>query len=216
MKLKAAVFDLDGTILDTLMDLSIAVNYALKTCGYPVRSFEDIRQFVGNGALNLMKRALPGGYTEDELLRVLDLFNEYYEDHCEENTRPYEGITELIEELRDQGTATAVVSNKPDYGVQALCRRHFPGMFDIVIGQKEGIKIKPDPECLNSVMRELGSDKENTVYIGDSEVDIATGNNSGIKCILADWGFRDREVLEKAGAKIIVSSVDELRNELLG
>ena len=215
MKLKAAIFDLDGTILDTLKDLSIATNYALKECGYPERTYEEIRQFVGNGSLNLMRRALPEGYTEEELRRVHGVFNEYYKDHCEDNTGPYEGITELLTELKELGISLAVVSNKPDYGVQALCKRHFDGMFEVVIGQREGMKIKPDPECLKSVIEELGADPESSVYVGDSEVDIETGVNSGIKCILCEWGFRDRAVLERAGAEIIVSTTDELKKELL-
>lgn len=215
MKYNLAIFDLDGTILDTLEDLQRSLNHALKSCGYPERTYEEVRLFLGNGAINLVERSVPEGTGEAERMKVLEIFNQHYSIHCNDSTGPYDGITALLQSLRTAGMNTAVVSNKPDYGVQTLCAQHFEGLFDCVAGVKEGIRRKPAPDAVNAVLRELNIDKEKAVYIGDSEVDIATAQNAEMDCISVDWGFRDRAALMEAGAEIIVSGAAQLQQILL-
>ena len=210
MSLKAVIFDLDGTILDTLTDLSISLNFALDAHSFPERTIDEVRQMVGNGAKNLIKRAVPEGTGEEEREAVLKTFNEHYSVHCVDNTKPYEGIKEVMESCRSYGLSIDVVSNKPDYGVQTLCADHFPGLIDITVGQKEGVRIKPAPDSVNEVLRLLNITKEEAVYVGDSEVDVQTARNAGMKCIGVEWGFRDRKVLEDQGAWKIVSDMEEL------
>lgn len=210
MSLKAVIFDLDGTILDTLTDLSISLNFALDAHSFPERTIDEVRQMVGNGAKNLIKRAVPEGTGEEEREAVLNTFNEHYSVHCVDNTKPYEGIEEVMESCRSYGLSIDVVSNKPDYGVQTLCADHFPGLIDITVGQKEGVRIKPAPDSVNEVLRLLNITKEEAVYVGDSEVDVQTARNAGMKCIGVEWGFRDRKVLEDQGAWKIVSDMEEL------
>ena len=210
MSLKAVIFDLDGTILDTLTDLSISLNYALDAHSFPEHTIDEVRQMVGNGAKNLIKRAVPEGTGEEEREAVLKTFNEHYSVHCVDNTKPYEGIEEVMESCRSYGLSIDVVSNKPDYGVQTLCADHFPGLIDITVGQKEGVRIKPAPDSVNEVLRLLNITKEEAVYVGDSEVDVQTARNAGMKCIGVEWGFRDRKVLENEGAWKIVSDMEEL------
>lgn len=214
MAIKAVLLDLDGTILDTLEDLVISVNHALKECGYPERTYAEIRRFVGNGAKKLIARSVPEGTGEEECGTVLKKFNEHYSVHCEDHTGPYKGIPELIVELKNRGMGIAVVSNKPDYAVQTLCANHFPGLIEVTAGQKSGVRMKPEPDSVYMAIEDMGAVKEEAVYVGDSEVDIKTAENAGIPCILVDWGFRDREDLEAAGGKIIVSSVPELEDVL--
>ncbi len=210
MSLKAVIFDLDGTILDTLTDLSISLNFALDAHSFPEHTIDEVRQMVGNGAKNLIKRAVPEGTGEEEREAVLKTFNEHYSVHCVDNTKPYEGIEEVMESCRSYGLSIDVVSNKPDYGVQTLCADHFPGLIDITVGQKEGVRIKPAPDSVNEVLRLLNITKEEAVYVGDSEVDVQTARNADMKCIGVEWGFRDRKVLEDEGAWKIVSDMEEL------
>ena len=164
MKYILAVFDMDGTILNTLEDLADSTNYALRKHGLPERTLEEVRTFVGNGIGKLIERAIPQGSGETVYRQVFDTFNDYYKDHCGDKTRAYEGIPELLMKIKNSGMKTAVVSNKADYGVQELCKEYFPGMFDYAVGEKEGIRRKPCPDSVNEVLRQMGVTKEEAVY----------------------------------------------------
>ena len=214
MKYKLVIFDLDGTILDTLDDLADSTNVALQMHGFPVRTREEIRVFVGNGILNLIQRAVPTGTSEEKVGEVLADFKQYYGEHCADKTKPYDGIIELLQELRACGYQTAVVSNKADFAVQELCEQYFPQMFDYVVGEREGVRKKPATDSVNGVLYQLKMDRSNALYIGDSEVDIATAENAQMNHIIVTWGFRDRTYLIEQGAKVIVDRVQELRTEL--
>lgn len=214
MKYKLAIFDMDGTILDTLVDLANAVNYALAEAQLPQRTLSEIRSFLGNGMLNLIRLSAPEGSSPEAIADLKDTFTAYYKAHCSENTRPYTGIVGLIEELRAQGVKTAVVSNKPDFGVQLLVQEHFPTSFDVAVGERTGIAKKPAPDSVNEVLRQLAISREEAVYIGDSEVDIATARNSGMDGVIVTWGFRDEAYLKQERAQILVHSIQELKSAL--
>ena len=218
MKYQLVIFDLDGTILDTLEDLANSLNYALAKEGYPVRTLEEVRRFVGNGMLNLVKRALTVDEADIEEVaqRTVEQLKSHYKIHCADKTKPYEGVIELLQELKQAGCKLAVVSNKADYAVQILCEQYFAGIFDMAAGEKEGVRKKPAPDAVYSVLEIFGIAKEDAVYIGDSEVDIKTAENAGLDAILVSWGFRDAALLREAGAKRLATSMDELRRELLG
>ncbi|MCI5622449.1 MULTISPECIES: HAD family hydrolase [Anaerostipes] len=216
MKYKLAIFDMDGTILNTLEDLCDATNYALSQSDYPARTIDEVRRFVGNGIRKLIERAVPTGTEEPEIEKVHEDFTKYYKVHCADKTKPYDGIMKLLEKLRAAGCQTAVVSNKADYAVQELCEQYFQGMFDAAAGEKEGIAKKPAPDSVNAVMKKLGTTKEHAVYIGDSEVDIETAKNAGLDCIVVEWGFRDREYLEEKGGKTFVTRPEEIKERILG
>ena len=205
MKYKLAIFDLDGTILDTLDDLADSLNYALEKTGYPVRTREEVRRFVGNGIRKLVERGVPSGTSAESADKVYESFTEHYKVHCADKTKPYEDIPELLKKLRENGVKTAVVSNKADYAVQNLCVQYFDGLFDAAAGEREGVRRKPSPDSVNIILEKLGVNRENAVYIGDSDVDVETARNSGMDCIAVDWGFRDKNILVQCGAKIIVS-----------
>lgn len=212
---KLAVFDMDGTILDTLEDLKDSVNYALKECGFPARTYDEVRRFVGNGIRKLIERAVPEGTDISDIDRVHEVFTGYYKVHCADKTKAYDGIKPLIEELRANGVKTAVVSNKADYGVQELCKQYFDGLFDYAVGEREGIRRKPAPDSVNEALRALGTDKSEAVYIGDSDVDFETAVNAGLPCISVLWGFRDEEFLRSKGATLFVSKPSEILNIVL-
>lgn len=207
---KLAIFDMDGTILDTLEDLMDSMNFILRNFGCPERNLDEIRSFVGNGILKLVERSFPEGTSEDVINKAFELFNPYYKEHCAIKTKPYDGICNVIKELRKKGIITAVVSNKPDYGVQSLCEEYFNGLFDFALGEKSGIRKKPAPDSVNAVLARFGIKKENAVYIGDSEVDVKTAENAGLDCIGVEWGFRGRETLVSLGVKNIVSQSSEI------
>lgn len=211
---KLAIFDLDGTILDTLKDLTNSTNYALKKNGYKERSIEEVRSFVGNGIGKLIERALPKETEREVYEKVLRDFTEYYKIHCADYTCAYDGIVELVIKLKERGIKTAVVSNKADFAVKSLCEQYFKGLFEYTVGERTGIKRKPEPDSVYEVMNRLNISKENTVYIGDSEVDIKTANNAGIDIISVDWGFRKKEFLVENGAKVIASNMEELFYDL--
>jgi len=210
MKYRLAIFDLDGTILDTLEDLTDSTNYALSQYGFPERDLCEVRNFVGNGILKLIERAAPQNTAKETIQELLKCFRSYYKLHCADKTKPYDGVKELIEKLRSEGCLTAVVSNKADFAVQELCGKYFPELFDFVVGEKEGIRRKPYPDSVLKVLERFNISKEKTVYIGDSDIDIKLAQNAGIDSILVDWGFRDRDYLHENGAKIIVSTADEI------
>ncbi len=214
MKYKVAVFDMDGTILDTLQDLKDSINFALKENGFAERNLEEVRLFVGNGVKKLVERAVPENASLEQQEKVLESFNRYYPSHCDIHTKPYDGILELLQKLKSHGMKVAVNSNKPDYGVKELCEKYFDGIFDVEIGIKEGIKTKPSPDALNKILELLNCEKQAAVYIGDSDVDIMTARNAGLHSISVDWGFRSKDFLKKNGAEKIVENVDELYAEL--
>ena len=210
----AILFDMDGTLLDTLTDMQAAVNYILEKYGYPTRTLEEVRRFVGNGNRLLAARAVPEGTPEETVERVLQNFHKHYRTLCAVHTRPYEGVTELLKRLRAAGVRTAVISNKADYAVQALAVRYFPGLFDAVAGEKEGIRRKPAPDGVLAALRTLGIDRKDAVYVGDSDVDVETARNAGLSCIAVAWGFRTEEVLRRSGAETVAHTMDELEAQL--
>ena len=205
------VFDLDGTLLDTLDDLWAAVNSALKKFGLPLRSKEEVRSFIGNGIVKLMQRA--SGELEGPLFDgVLAEFKRYYGAHCADNTHPYKGVMPLLEELQTRGVKTAVVSNKADFAVKKLAEGYFQGLLQEAVGENEegGIRKKPAPDSLLAVMERLGACPRSTVYVGDSEVDIQTAKNAGVACISVTWGFKDKAFLLKNGASVLIDEPKEL------
>lgn len=210
MKYKAVIFDMDGTILNTLEDLKNATNYSLRQFGMPERSLEEVRMFVGNGIRKLVERAVPSSTSEEKIAQVLDVFLEYYEIHSADNTSPYPGILELVEKLKKSGIKTAVSTNKADVPAQELGREYFNGIFDLIVGQQDGLKVKPAPDSVNKILSILDIQKKDAIYIGDSDVDVQTAKNSGLDFIGVSWGFRGREFLEKNGAKNIVDNANEI------
>ena len=216
MQKQLVIFDLDGTLLDTLDDLADAVNWALKQEQLPRRTREEVRAFVGNGIRNLIERAVPAGTEAAQTDRVFAGFKARYAGHCADKTRPYPGILELLARLRAEGIRTAVVSNKADFAVQTLCRDYFPGLVDCAVGERAGIPQKPAPDSVQEVLRALKISREQAVYVGDSEVDVVTARNAGMDGILVLWGFRDRQTLERAGAKTFAATAEELCAALIG
>lgn len=206
------IFDLDGTLLDTLHDLAASVNYALRQHAMPEHSIDDIRQFVGNGVRLLMERAVPEGINNPEFEATYATFRQYYMQHSFDTTRPYEGIPELLHTLKQRGCLLAVVSNKMMAATVELCRHFFPDTIEVAIGEHEaeGIRKKPAPDTVFAALRELGVEKDRAVYVGDSDVDVQTAANSGLPCISVLWGFRDRDFLIQHGAKTFISAPSEL------
>ena len=200
--IKGVLFDLDGTLLDTLEDLYQSVNAALAACGFPERTRMEVRSFVGNGVRNLM-------------VRSVSEFREHYAVHLNDHTAPYAGIMELLAELKKKGIPTAVVSNKSDAAVKELCRETFGDLVPLAIGESERVKKKPAPDTVIEAAAGIGVPLKDCVYVGDSEVDLATAENAGIPCISVSWGFRDKELLESLGAKTLLDTVSELRDCLL-
>ena len=208
--LKAVIFDMDGTLLDTLADITDSVNEALKVHGLPMRTSDEIRRFVGNGARQLIARAIPQGEENPLFETTLAIYKTYYDYHCKDNTGPYEGITQLLKELKRRNFKLGVVSNKPDHLVKALCKEYFGEFIDVAIGEKEGVNRKPAPDTLLAAMQEMGVKKEECVFIGDSDVDVATANNADTRFIAVTWGFRDSEYLKKNGATELIALPMEL------
>jgi len=204
------IFDLDGTLLDTLGDLAASVNHALRSCGMPGHTLDDICWFVGNGVRLLMERSVPGGAGNPRFGEAFDIFRRHYMEHSLDTTKPYPGIPEMLAELRRRGKRTAVVSNKFCAATQELCRKFFGEYVEVAIGEREDIRRKPAPDTVFEALRRLGVPKDNAVYIGDSDVDIATAANSGLPCISVLWGFRDRKFLAEHGAETFISCPGEL------
>lgn len=210
MKYKAVIFDLDGTLLDTLEDLKNSVNYALGVCGYPSRTKDEVRSFVGNGIRKLMIRSVPDGENDPKLEEAFSAFKEHYAGHCCVETCPYEGIMPMLEKMKSMGLKTAIVSNKADFAVKELAADFFKDYISAAIGEREGVARKPSPDSVFAALSEIGEAAENAVYVGDSEVDIKTAVNAGMPCISVSWGFKGREFLEKNGASAIIDSPDEI------
>ena len=212
MPYSTCIFDLDGTLLDTLADLAASVNYALRTHQMAVHSLADIRRFVGNGVRKLMERAVPDGTDNPLFDEAFATFRQHYMAHSLDTTKPYEGIPETLEALKAKGCHLAVVSNKMMAATQNLCRHFFSDTIEVAIGENEaeGIRKKPAPDIVFEALRQLGVGQDDAVYVGDSHVDIETARNSGLPCISVLWGFRDRDFLLQHGAKTLISSPSEL------
>ena len=204
------VFDLDGTLLDTLGDLTASVNHALRWAGMPERTLEEIRWFVGNGVKKLMERAIPDGLNNPRFDEVYQEFRDHYLHHGLDTTVPYPGIMELLQALKDEGKHIAVVSNKFYKATEELCQHFFGGLVDVAIGEREGIRKKPAPDTVEEALRQLNADRTDAVYIGDSDVDIQTVRNSGLPCISVLWGFRDQDFLLAHGATTLVANPSDI------
>lgn len=204
------IFDLDGTLLDTLGDLAASVNYALRSVGLPEHSIDDVRRFVGNGVRLLMVRAIEGGDSNPRFEEAYATFRSHYMEHGLDTTQPYPGIMELLKELKVRGKKIAVVSNKFYDATQELVKHFFGEYVSVAIGERENIRKKPAPDTVLEAMRMLGVDKEGAVYIGDSDVDFNTAKNVGIPCVSVLWGFRDREFLESIGATTFITQPSQM------
>jgi phosphoglycolate phosphatase len=211
------IFDLDGTLLNTLSDLHASTNHALAAHDLPPRSLDEVRSFVGNGIRNLIRLAVPTGSSDELIDTVHADFDAHYAVHNMDQTGPYPGVIELVKTLRDKGIRCCVVSNKGDYAVQPLVQHFFPNMFDVVCGEREkdGIRRKPWPDTVLECMRVVGATKGESVYVGDSEVDLLTAANAGIDCIAVTWGFRDEDFLRAQGATILTPTAPALARLLL-
>lgn len=210
MKYTTIIFDLDGTLLNTLADLAAATNHALAEHKLPQRTTDEVRLFVGNGIHKLIERAVPADTPAELQEEVFASFNRYYKQHCADSTCPYEGVPQLLQQLRAAGCHTAIVSNKADYGVQALAKQYFEGLLDAACGERAGIAKKPAPDMLLAIMRQLKAEPASTIYIGDSDTDLDTARNAGVDCIGACWGFRGRAFLEAHGAKLLAENVGDI------
>ena len=210
MSYETAVFDLDGTLLDTLEDLYLATNHALARHGLPLQSRDEVRMFVGNGVEMLIRRAVPSGTDEETTLAVLADFKTTYAAICEDHTRPYDGILEMLTALRERGIRVAVVSNKFDAATKQLCQKYFGDLVEVAIGERAGVRKKPAPDTVYEALKELGVTAEGAVYIGDSDVDIQTARNCGMPCISVTWGLRDKDFLLQNGAEILVNTPEKL------
>ncbi len=208
------IFDLDGTLLNTLEDLCDSTNYALNKFGYPSRTLEEVRNFVGNGVRVLIERAIPNGAKNPDFEKCLAEFKKYYKSNMFNKTKPYDGVLEMLKELKLRGIQSAVVSNKFDGAVKDLCKKYFGDLIHVAIGENEaeGIRKKPAPDSVFKAITELKVSIENVIYVGDSETDVQTAKNSEIDCIGCTWGFRSKAILEREGANHIVETPSEILN----
>ena len=204
------IFDLDGTLLDTLDDLTDSVNYALSKCGLPARDRLEVRRFLGNGAEVLMRSSIEGRLTDEQSEDCIRIFKSYYKDHMDIKTKPYEGVMDLVRILLDKGYHLAIVSNKFDTAVKGLNEDYFEGLFPVAIGESENVARKPAPDTVLKALDELGSTKERAIYVGDSEVDYMTARNSGLPCVSVTWGFRDEELYKELGSDYVIRKPMEL------
>lgn len=211
-KYTTVIFDLDGTLMDTLVDLAASTNYALAQLGFPTRSIGEVRNFVGNGVRKLIERAVPANTSEKQLNEVFAHFRTHYAVHCKDNSAPYAGIPSVLAQLQKQGLKMAIVSNKPDAEVKQLNSEFFANCIGVAMGENEqaGIPKKPSPEMVLEAMRLLGSGKQECLYVGDSDVDIQTARNAGIDCLSVSWGFRSAEFLTNHGALYMVDQPSQL------
>ena len=211
MKIKAVIWDLDGTLLNTLDDLAASTNAALLKNDLPQRTTDEVRRFVGNGVRRLIEQAVPEqGEKHPKFQQVLDDFVAHYGAHSRDNTRPYDGIMEALEQLTEMGAMHAIVSNKIDFAVKALSQDYFPGRMKSAVGDDPSRRKKPAPDSVLEAMRQMGVTAEECVYVGDSDVDVITARNAGIPCVAVTWGFRDEQCLKDAGAEHIAHTAEEL------
>lgn len=211
-KIDTIIFDLDGTLLNSLEDLRVSVNYALFGFKYPKQTLDMVRRNVGNGIEKLMERSLPDGKDNVNYEVCLEIFKEHYKTHMSVNTKPYPHIIETLAALKSRGYKLAVVSNKFDAAVKPLCQKYFKSLIDVAIGQSKDTKKKPAPDTVYIALDELESSAETSIYVGDSEVDIQTAKNSGMDCISVSWGFKTKEFLEQNGASVIIDTPLEIFN----
>ncbi len=211
---KLLIFDLDGTLLDTLSDLRSSVNYALRKFGFPTRTMEQIRNSVGNGLKFLVSSSLPSRCAEEKIEAVLAKVRKYYGEHYHDDTRPYEGILPLLQKLKEENYILAIVSNKPDPMVKGLCALFFGDTVSYAAGEIVGIARKPAPDAVDQAIDYFAVDKSDAVYIGDSEVDLLTSRNAGVPCLSVTWGFRSKEELSLAGAEILCETPQELYEQI--
>ncbi len=213
---KVAIFDLDGTLLNTLDDLANACNYALNKFSFPIHEVEKYKKFIGNGIYKLVERALPDNKKDKETVeKVLSVFSDYYNEHMMDMTKPYEGILTLLDELSNKGLKLAVVSNKKHEFTIDIVKKYFGDRFHIVFGHRENYEAKPDPTSVLEVIDNFNILKSECIYIGDSNIDIITAKNAGVKCVGVTWGFRDKEDLVKEGANFLANNMDELRKIII-
>ena len=203
-------FDLDGTLLDTLEDLTDSVNFVLHKFGYPKHTIEVVRSFIGNGIQKLLERAVPESVEGTEFEEISKLFKEYYKEHCQDKTKLYSGVEQMLSNLCKEGYQLAIVSNKADFAVKELYNKYFAKYMRHAVGEKEGIKRKPAPDMLLHVLKEMNVDKREVLYVGDSEVDKQTADNTGVDCLMVSWGFRDKEELEKLAPIGIIDKAEEI------
>ncbi len=217
MRYRAVLYDMDGTVLDTLEDLKNAVNAALAAFGRPALTLEQVRAYVGNGSRRLIELALGSDAAAEEVDRMLAWYKPWYDAHCRILTRPYPGILSLMERLKAAGLRQAIVSNKPDSAVRALAADFFPGLAEFAVGEREseGIRRKPWPDMLDAVRGQMGLERADCLYVGDSEVDLLTAANAGLRCVSVTWGFRSREQLLAAGAETLIDTPEALAELVL-
>lgn len=215
-KYTTIIFDLDGTLLDTLEDLKNAVNHVLAAHGYPIKTLEEIRKSVGNGTKVLLEKTVPDGSSNPLFNTINEEYQKYYLEHCNEKTGPYKGVREAMKQLKDKGYKMAIVSNKPDSAVKELRDKYFGEYLNVAIGDKEGRRRKPYPDSVLAAIEELGADHDECIYIGDSEVDFLTAENSGLPCISCLWGFRTQEELISNGVdpENFIKSPDEIMSKI--
>lgn len=211
-KIDTVIFDLDGTLINSLEDLRVSVNYALYGFKYPKQTLDMVRRNVGNGIEKLIERSLPDGKDNVNYEVCLEIFKEHYKTHMSVNTKPYPHIIETLAALKSRGYKLAVVSNKFDAAVKPLCQKYFKSLIDVAIGQSKDTKKKPAPDTVYIALDELGSTSETSIYVGDSEVDIQTAKNSGMDCISVSWGFKTKEFLKQNGASVIIDTPLEIFN----
>ncbi len=214
MKITTVLFDMDGTLLNTLDDLADSVNYTLNKYGCPTRDINEIRSFLGYGAYYLIQHAMPENTPEDKVQEALEFYKEYYKQNMQNKTAPYDGINELLKGLSEKGIKMAVVSNKPDAATVILCEELFGDYIKTAIGVGGEVKEKPDPSGLEKALKLLNSTKEETVFVGDSDVDMQTAVNSKLKAIGVTWGFRDREVIESFNPYAIVDEPMQILSKI--
>ena len=214
MAIRAVLWDLDGTLLNTLGDLAGSVNAALAQHGMPQRTIDEVRAFVGNGVAKLIERAVPQGTDAETTARVLESFVAHYAQHSSDTTRPYDGVMEMLDALCARGVSMGVVSNKIDFAVKQLSAQYFGDRMRVSVGDDPARKKKPAPDSVLEAMRQLGASAEETVYVGDSEVDVETARNAGLPCMSVSWGFRSEACLREAGAQRIFASPGALLGAL--
>ena len=214
-QIKTCIWDLDGTLLDTLQDLSDGVNHALEKYSLPTKTLEQIRSYVGNGAKRLIALCLPNGEEDKDFERVFTEFQSFYRENCRIKTKPYDGICQLLKKLKDLGYKQCIVSNKPDAATKKLAEDYFSGLVDDALGEKPPIPRKPAKDMVELALKKLDADKETAVYIGDSEVDVLTAKNADLPCISVSWGFRSKKELLENGAKTVCDTIPELEEVLL-
>lgn len=212
---KAVIFDLDGTLLNTLGDLTAAVNHALTAYGLPTHTEAEVRTYIGDGVKTLIARSCPADADEATLAAVLAAYLPYYAAHNMDFTVPYEGVTEILAQLRRRGVKTAVVSNKHDPGVQALCAHYFGGLLDLAVGGGDARPLKPAPDGVLYAMEQLGVTPDEVWYVGDSTIDVVTARNAGVRCAAVSWGFHDRDRLAAEHPAVLADNAEQLREVLL-